>query len=166
MKKLLAVLTLAAIAAAPASPVTTLAGRYFFTLPDPGTKKPLDNILEIVPVDAGHAYVRFSLAFPNGFSCGLWGVARADGDQLVYRAAKPDPDSGARCTLTIKAEGKDLTFSDGDDSSCHSYCGMNGEMSGDFALSSRRPITYLPRLKGSREYRDALAELARQPKGY
>jgi len=153
------IVLLSAGAAAP-SPVTELAGRYsshfgngFVT----GEKYESDDVLEIVPVDATHAYIRFDLQFYNGHSCALTGVAHAAGDTLVYR--EPPPDSGERrCTLTIARKGAKLGWDDGDDS-CRAYCGARGGFNeGSLPWSSKRAITYMARLKGSNEYKSALDE--------
>ena len=150
---------LSAGAAAP-SPVTELAGRYsshfkngFVT----GEKYESDDILEIVPVDATHAYFRFDLQFYNGHSCSLQGIAHAVGNTLAYREAPTGVDE-KRCTLTIARKGAKLGWDDGDDT-CRAYCGARGSFSeGSLPWSSKRPITYMARLKGSSEYKSALAE--------
>jgi len=153
------IVLLSAGAAAP-SPVTELAGRYsshfkngFVT----GEKYESDDILEIVPVDATHAYFRFDLQFYNGHSCALQGIAHAVGNTLAYREA-PTGAGEKRCTLTIARKGARLGWDDGDDS-CRAYCGARGSFNeGSLPWSSKRPITYMARLKGSSEYKSALDE--------
>ena len=50
-----------------------------------------------------------------------------------------------------------------EDGSCQAYCGARGSLSEDsFPLSSRRAIRYLPRLKASSEFKEALDEDARR----
>lgn len=149
---------LALIAAAPTPPLATLAGRYSDGYPDPFTHRRLDSVAEIVPVDAMHGYVRFDLQFPNGFSCGLSGMARVEGAALVYREPRPDPASGRQCRLTIRHDQYGLSYDDGD-ASCKHLCGMNAEFNGSLPWRSRRPIGYLARLRRSAEYRAALADL-------
>lgn len=153
-------LGLAAIAAAPASPVSSLAGRYskhFQNGMVDGSKFWSDDVVEIVPVDATHAYFRAELAFYNGHSCGISGIAKAVRDELVYREKQPAYDGGPTCRLTITSKGKSLLLDDGD-GSCQAYCGARGTLSGfDFIpLSSKRPISYMARLKGSSQYRAAI----------
>ena len=138
-----------------------LAGRYshhFLNGAVDGSSYFSDDVAEIVPVDASHAYVRFALNFYNGHECALAGVAAAQGDRLVYTAPADTSYPGApRCTLTIRHAGGKLAWDDG--GSCKSYCGARGSFGdGDLPWASRRPITYLPRLRASREYRDALTE--------
>ena len=162
MKKLVLVLTLAAIAAAPASPVTALAGRYSKHFQNgfvDGSKYWADDVVEIVPVDATHAYFRAELSFYNGHECSLTGVAKAVGNKLVYREKEVTAFGGVDkpCTLSISASGKDLLLDDGD-GTCKANCGARGTFS-DFRfipLSSKRPITYMAKLKGSDEYKGAV----------
>ena len=161
MRKAIILLGLMAIAAAPASPVTSLAGRYskhFQNGMVDGSKFWSDDVVEIVPIDATHAYFRADLAFYNGHSCGITGVAKAVGSKLVYSEKQPMYDGGPTCRLTISAKGKALLLDDGD-SSCQGYCGARGSLSNyDFIpFSSKRPISYMPRLKGSSQYKDAIA---------
>lgn len=141
------------------SPVTALAGRYSWHFQNAlvsGEAYASDDVVEIVPVDATHAYVRFALNFYNGHTCSLAGVATAEGSQLIYREPA-DRAYDDRCTLTIHRDGGHLRWDDG--GSCKSYCGARGSfLNGDLAWSSRRPIRYLARLKASSEYRDALTE--------
>ena len=165
MKKLILLAALATAAAAPTSPVTALAGRYSNYFPDPFTGKPVDSVVEIVPLDNGHAYINFDIEFANGFSCGVKGLATARGDALVYRAPAVDPDTGKRCMLTIRRDGNDLAFSDGD-GSCKYRCGMNGDLT-DGALDwrSRRPISYMAKLKKSSAYLAAVAQWRSETRG-
>ena len=162
MKKAIVILTLAVIAAAPVSPVTSLAGRYskhFQNGMVDGSKFWSDDVVEIVPVDAGHAFFRSELAFFNGHSCSIAGVAKAVGGKLVYSEKQPSYDGGPTCRLTITNKGKSLLLDDGD-GSCQSYCGARGSLSGFdlIPLSSKRPISYMARLKGSNEYKQAIAD--------
>lgn len=150
------------VAAGPTSvdPVKALAGRYSQHFQNglvDGTSYWSDDVVEIVPVDARHAYVRVATEFYNGHSCSLAGVAKAEGDALVYREPKGGVTDGA-CTLTLRRAGAKLSFSDGD-GGCKSYCGARGGMTGaDLPWKSRRAITYVARLKASQTYREALRE--------
>lgn len=122
-----------------------------------GSKYDSDDVVEIVPVDATHAYFRADLQFYNGHSCGIYGIAKAIGGKLVYAEKQPMYDGGAVCRLTITTRGKSLLLDDGE-GSCQAYCGARGSLSGfDFIpLSSKRPIGYMARLKGSSQYKDAI----------
>ncbi|TCP34903.1 hypothetical protein [Sphingomonas sp. BK235] len=148
------------VAAAAYDPVTALAGRYsqhFRNGLMDGTSYWSDDVVEVVPVDPTHAYLRIETNFFNGQSCSLAGVAVSERDALVYR----EPDhfhDGKRCVLTMRREGGRLRFDDGENS-CTQHCGVRGSLSrGELPWKSRRPITYLARLRSSEEYRDALAE--------
>lgn len=156
-----AALALAAIAAAPASPVNTLAGRYSKHFQNgfvDGSKYWSDDVVEIVPVDATHAYFRAELSFYNGHECSLTGVAKSVGNKLVYKE-KVSEYGDKPCNLTISASGKDLLLDDGE-GTCKAYCGARGTFSNFrfIPLASKRAITYMPKLKGSEEYRGAIAD--------
>ncbi len=160
MSKLVLVVALAAVAAAPASPVTALAGRYskhFQNGMVDGSKYWSDDVVEIVPVDATHAYFRADLQFFNGHECNISGIAKAGTGRLVYTEAKPSYDGGPTCKMTISIQGKSLLLDDGE-GTCQAYCGARGSLSGfDFIpAASKRPITYMDRLKGSTEYKSAI----------
>lgn len=162
MRKAIILLGLAAIAAAPASPVSSLAGRYSKHFQNglvDGSKYWSDDVVEIVPVDATHAYFRADLAFYNGHSCAISGIAKTLGSTLVYREKQPAYDGGPTCRLTISTKGTSLLLDDGD-GGCQSYCGARGSLSKfDFIpLSSKRPISYMARLKGSSQYTSAIAD--------
>lgn len=161
MRKAVLVLALLGVAAAPASPVIALAGRYSKHFQNgfvDGSKYWSDDVVEIVPIDATHAYFRAELDFYNGHQCSLNGVARASGTKLVYREKDVTAYGGDKpCTLTISASGKDLLLDD-DGGSCKANCGARGTFS-EFRfipLSSKRPITYLAKLKASDEYKGAV----------
>ncbi|MBX9859951.1 MAG: hypothetical protein K2Y20_10225 [Sphingomonas sp.] len=162
MRRIAAFAPLALLAAAgPVDPATLLAGRYYEQFPDAlvsGEKYTGENVVEIVPVAPRAAYVRFNLDFFNGHKCGIYGIATAQGDALVYREAS-EPSSGERrCTLSIKQQGTKLAWDD-DGGTCAAYCGARGSLSkGSLAYASKRTIRYLPRLKASPQYRDALTE--------
>jgi hypothetical protein len=160
VRKAIILLGLTAIAAAPASPVTTLAGRYSKHFQNgfvDGSKYWSDDVVEIVPVDTNHAYFRADLQFYNGHSCGISGIAKAVGNTLVYTEKQPSYDGGPVCRLAISTKGKSLLLDDRS-GSCQSYCGARGSLNGfDFIpLSSKRPISYMARLKGSSEYKGAI----------
>lgn len=148
-----------AVAAGPSSPVSQLAGRYSRSFQNglvTGERYTSEDIVEIVPVDASHAYVRMELAFFNGHSCSLAGIARAEGSALVFHEPKADAVGDEHCVLTLKRDGAKLRWNDGD-GSCRSHCGARGSLiDGSLPWASQRAITYLPRLRGSSEYRGAL----------
>lgn len=160
MRKAIILLGLTVIAAAPSSPVKALAGRYSSHFQNglvDGSKYWSDDVVEIVPVDATHAYFRAELQFYNGHSCSIAGIAKTVGSRLVYREKEPSYDGGPICRLTITTKGKSLLLDDGD-GSCQSYCGARGSLSGfdSIPLSSKRSISYMARLKGSSQYKGAI----------
>jgi hypothetical protein len=115
-----------------------------------------DDVLEIVPLDARRAYFRAELQFYNGHQCSIFGIAHAEDDGLVYREPETNTDGG-HCVLHIRETAGGVRLED--DQSCHDHCGARGTLNGiDFDRKSRRPITYMDRLKGSSEFRDGLAE--------
>ena len=116
-----------------------------------------DDVVEIVPVGERAAYIRVSLQFYNGHSCDIWGVGRAEGARLVYRDPNPPPlPTLPHCTLSLSHHGPDLLIEDAENT-CKSYCGMRGSlMHQTLPLTSRRPITYMRRLRDSRNYREAM----------
>lgn len=143
-------------------PVHSLAGRYSWHFRNgdiAGNSYWSDDVVEIVPVDARHAFVRFNLQFFNGHECGLSGIAEAQGNSLLYRDLPGDREGiRGQCTLPISRRGNKLTWNDAD-GGCQMYCGARGSFgNGSIAWSSKRPITYMARLKASKEDRDALTE--------
>ena len=148
----LAAAALGAVAAAgPASPVIGLAGHYVDRSTDPLAGTPLVSTLDILPLDREHAYVDAALFFPNGFNCGLSAVMQAERDRLSY--VEP---GGERCRVTIRHVGRNVVISDGEGDDCRSHCGMNAEMEGEFAATSRRAIADPAQLRRSADYRSAI----------
>ena len=162
MRRAVALMAVACLgAAAPSSsPVDRLAGRYsqhFLNGMMDGSRYWADNIVEIVPVDARHAYVRIQLEFANGHQCALSGVATAEDKALVYHEPADGVASG-HCRLNIAHDGSTLLLDD-EGGSCSIYCGARGTLSGvPLPWKSRARITYLPRLKASHEYTDAISK--------
>ncbi|MEO5867044.1 MAG: hypothetical protein ABIS14_01975 [Sphingomonas sp.] len=152
-----------ALAAGPTTPdpVRELAGRYSHHFRNgmvTGEKFWSDDVAEVVPVDATHAYVRFELKFYNGHSCSVAGVAAAAGNELVYRDLGNISGDGTRCVLHVARKGDRFAWHD-EDSSCQGYCGARGGFGGDsMAWSTKRPIPYLAKLKASQTYHDAIQE--------
>lgn len=160
MPELLRKINRAATLAATPGPVQSLAGRYsshFLNGLVDGTTYWSDDVVEIVPVSDDAAYVRVSLQFYNGHSCGIWGVAEAQGNRLVYHDPTQPIIKGERaCVLSVSRQGANLLIDD-DGDTCKGYCGMRGSLMNDtLPFKSRRPITYMARLKASSEYNDAI----------
>jgi hypothetical protein len=154
-------------AATQASLVDRLAGRYNHHFTNGtvfGESYPSDDVLEIVRLDRRRAYFRARVNFFNGHSCAIRGVAHLEGNALVYRGTDAPFSAGSRCVMRFRPVGGGLDLDDGG-GSCQQTCGARGTYMGngpEFAMSSRRPIAYLARLRASREYRDAIAEDARR----
>lgn len=151
------------LAAGPSAsdPVRALAGRYSWHFRNglvDGSSYWSDDVLEVVPVDATHAYIRAATQFYNGHSCSLAGVGAAEGDAIVYRDPAPADAYYPRCVLTVRHAGDKLSFDDSD-GGCKKYCGARGGFhNASLPWASKRPIRYMPRLKGSAEYRAAITE--------
>ena len=81
--------------------------------------------------------------------------------ELAFHDPEAQTPGTPPCTLKLHVVKGELQFDDGE-GSCKSYCGARGSWGGeDFKLSARRPIRYLPRLKASHEYKEALAAHAK-----
>jgi hypothetical protein len=119
-----------------------------------------ENIVEIVPFDDSHIYVRVSLEFGNGHLCGIWGIAEYENNSFVYREPEKLKQGDSSCTLKIFANKKDLILTDIDSANenptCEMHCGARGSLTNyTIARSSKRTIRYLDRLKASRQYLEA-----------
>ena len=125
-----------------------------------GGKYQSEDALEIVKVRPDQAYIRAHLAFYNGHQCSVYGIAKVEGDALIYRTRRYND---RMCVLILRRDANRLVFGD-KDSACHDeFCGMRGMFDGQgFPLSSRRPIRYMKRLLKSREYAEATAELSKE----
>lgn len=119
-----------------------------------------EDIVEIVPFDDSHIYVRAFLEFGNGHLCGIWGIAEYENDAFVYHEPEKLGDGGLSCTLKVSATEKYLVLTDSvitnNPSSCRLHCGMRGSLNYNIEKSSKRRIRYLERLKSSRQYLEAV----------
>jgi hypothetical protein len=155
-----------AAAVAVASLPQTLAGVYkhrFANGDVAGDKYTSENILEIVPVAADAAYFRLHTEFFNGHECGISGVARQEGQSLVY--AGPNDYQGKPCRLTLASGAKGIRIFEDENGACRNQtCGARGGYGygaggdPDFTFAQRRTIRYMPRLLASAEYKAAVAE--------
>ena len=159
-----------AIAAAPACAtdvaIDQLSGVYKKSFKNgniAGDKYDSENILEIVKVSPTTAYVRTHLEFFNGHVCNMWGVAKAEGDALVYRG--PANAEGKTCVLSVKAANGKITLGDPDSACTVSTCGARGMYDGmTFDLKARRAIRYMDVLLKSYQYKDAIDESEGKPR--
>lgn len=151
---------LGSLACAAGVNVDAIAGVYksqFKNATVAGEKYESEDILEIVKVSPTSAYVRAHYEFFNGHQCNINGVAKAEGDALVYRG---DTDSqGRQCVLSVKVSGGKITLDDKDGVCGRETCGARGMYNGkSFAFSKKRAIRYMDKLKKSDEYLDAVDE--------
>ena len=165
----------AAMATAPATPaqqaMERIAGvykhRFTSGLIVPGSEETesyqAENIIEIVPHDREHVYVRAHLEFFNGHSCGIYGMARFEDGMFVYRDPEPPTAGDPPCVLKVGEEKGKLTLTDrpvaDGGRTCAAYCGARGSLDYEIGMDRRRPIRYLERLKASRQYTEAAAAL-------
>ncbi|MFT8809392.1 hypothetical protein [Gluconobacter sp.] len=151
--------------AARADDIAMIGGRYnvhFKNSDIYGDQTYSDDVAEIVPLSPHDAYIRISLWFFNGHKCDISGIAQWDGASLVYKPALQRTPSKS-CVLAIRKLGGRLRLDD--DETCKAYyCSMRGSFNSmTFPMSSRRPITYLPRLHASREYHAAITQWGHKP---
>ncbi len=161
----LAVAATAAIAASGVTRIDDLAGVYKYAYPNAladGEKSTSEHILEIVKLSRTEAYIRSHMEFYNGHVCGVWGVARLEGDALVYRPHHNNTDTA--CALILRKQGNRIVFGDADNACKYDFCGEHGYLNGvGYPMSSRRPIRYMKRLQASRQYGEAIAERDAKP---
>lgn len=160
-KLIVLVLALLGIAMARPSPISELAGRYSRSFDGElanGAIYKGEQVVEVVPVDRTHAYVRAELDFANAHHCGIFGVASVVGEKLVYleRVGQPGEEP---CRLSVSRAGTSLLLDDGG-ATCQAYCGAGGSLSNFQYLpfSLKRPIRNLAKLKQTDEYRAAIEE--------
>jgi len=172
LARVMLVLGVAAIAAAitPARAgepdIDKLAGVYKKTFKNAlvsGEKYQSENILEIVKVSPKAAYIRTHLEFSNGHLCDIWGLAKLEGDALVYRGKTNSQDK--QCVLSVKAADGKVAFEDKEGACALSTCGARGMYNGiSFELNRRRTIRYMKTLLNSDQYKESINEFEGRPK--
>lgn len=122
-----------------------------------------EDVIEIVPFDANHMYVRADLEFYNGHQCQISGMARFENGKFVYRDPEQPLPGHAPCVLRVGIDKDKLALTDRDgpqgESSCWTHCGARGSLSYDIGMDKRRTIRYMDRLKASRQYLQAIDEM-------
>jgi len=122
-----------------------------------------EDVIEIVPYDADHVYVNVHLDFYNGHQCGIAGMAKYERGEFVYRGHELEPEGFPQCVLRVGVDNGKLRLTDriGEEGvrTCGGYCGVRGSLTYDIGMDKRRSIRYMPRLKASREYRQAIEEM-------
>lgn len=122
-----------------------------------------EDIVEVVPYDDDHLYLRAHLEFPNGHTCDIAGMAGyAHGAFVYYDPSPPQPGERA-CALRLHVTDKKLVLTDREtpdaEATCRAYCGARGDLDYEIGREARQPIRYGERLKKSREYRKAVQDL-------
>lgn len=121
------------------------------------------DIVEVMPYDNQHIYLRAKLHFYNGHICALYGIAEYEDGRFVYRAPKSELSDESVCTLTLSKTAKGLHLTDRITSEggaiCRSYCGQRGSLSDlTLPMASKRPISDQTRIRKSREFQSAVRE--------
>jgi hypothetical protein len=146
--------------------IDVLAGVYKKTFQNgniDGGKYQSEDILEIVKISPTTAYVRTHLEFFNGHVCNIWGVAKVEGDGLVYH--RETNSQGKPCLLSMKVQAGKVTLDDKDGACAIGTCGNRGMYNGTaFELKKRRVIRYMDVLVNSDQYKDAVDEHDGKPK--
>lgn len=128
-----------------------------------------EDILELVPLSPRTAYFRIHTEFFNGHECNLSGVADLMADALTYFGPANADAQGHPCTLKFRATEAGLTMEDVTGACQLSSCGARGSYGDgtevEWRFTMRRPIRYMPRLKASHEFADAMKEHAAHPVG-
>lgn len=120
-----------------------------------------EDVVEVVRHDDEHIYVHAALTFDNGHHCGFHGIAGYENGVFVYHDPNPNLSDKQACMVTIAARGKTLTLTDRatpqGPSTCKTLCGARGSL-GDYAIaaSKKSKISYLPKLKATKQYRQAV----------
>jgi hypothetical protein len=125
-----------------------------------------EDIVEIVPYDETHIYVRAELQFYNGHSCSIAGIAGHENGSFVFHDPEKAFDGGPSCTLKLTPSSDAITITDrlsaDGAATCSYYCGARGSLSQvSLPMKTRRPIRYMKRLIASREYQKAIEDLKR-----
>lgn len=135
-----------------------MAGRYYerVRIFDGNENAFVGNVAEIVPVGPRAAYLRVRLVFNYDHICELWGVAAFESGALIFDDPESSTHGMPHCRMTLRHVGDALLLTD-PQQSCDANCGAAVTFNGArLPWKSRRPITYLRRLKASEQYRQSL----------
>lgn len=127
----------------------------------PDEKYEAENVVEVVRHDDDHVYLGASVTLDGGRRCSFHGVATYENGAFIYRDPNPDLSDKQSCMVTLSVKGDSLLLTDRatpkGPSTCKTVCGKRGSL-GDYAFSagSKAKITYLPKLKASKEYKQAV----------
>lgn len=120
-----------------------------------------EDVVEVVRQDDEHIYMGASLTLSNGRHCKFHGIAGYENGVFIFRDPNPDLSDKQSCMVTMSVKGDALRLTDRvtpkGPSTCKTVCGARGSL-GDYAIatSKKSKITYLPKLKASKEYKQAL----------
>ncbi|MGZ4970683.1 MAG: hypothetical protein ACXV8O_19655 [Methylobacter sp.] len=128
-----------------------------------GEKYTSEDIVEIVRYSGDEIYFRVELEFSNGHSCSKWGIAKYNNNTFTYKSSEKPIIGTESCSLKISTDKKNLIItdrqSDNSNSTCQQYCGARGSLSNyKISLSKKREIKYLPIIKKSDQYIEAIDE--------
>lgn len=122
-----------------------------------------EDVIEIVPHDDDHLYLRAHLEFANGHTCDIAGMAGYEHGAFVYHDPTPPMKGERACALRLHVTDKKLVLTDREspdaEATCRAYCGARGDLDYEIGRGERREIRYGERLKKSKEYRKALEDL-------
>ncbi len=122
-----------------------------------------ENIVEVVPYDDKHVYLRAHLDFFNGHTCDIAGMAGFEHGAFVYHDPEPPLPKERPCVLRLHVTDKRLMLTDREspdaEATCRAYCGARGSWDYEIDRDQRRQIGYMARLKRSKEYRKAIDDL-------
>ena len=122
-----------------------------------------ENVIEIVPYDDTHVYLRAHLDFYNGHTCDIAGMAGYEHGAFVYHDPTPPQPRERACALRLHVTDKKLVLTDREtpdaEATCRAYCGARGDLDYEIGRDARREIGYVEKLKKSREYRKAVQDL-------
>ncbi|MBB6250835.1 hypothetical protein [Nitrospirillum iridis] len=116
-----------------------------------------DDVFELVAVADAAAYLRMSLPSSHGRSCAIAGIAEY---KKIGSFVFQDPDHRNQCLLTVSLVGDEVGFSD-PNGNCQKFCDAGGSLTEEtFTLKQKKKIRYLPALRKSTEYQQAMQDYA------
>jgi hypothetical protein len=122
-----------------------------------------EDVVELLPYDDRHLYLRAHLEFANGHTCHIAGMAGYEHGAFIYRDPTPPQPGERACALRLHVIDKTLVLTDREtpdaEATCRAYCGARGDLDYEIGREERREIRYGDQLKKSKEYRQAVREL-------
>lgn len=122
-----------------------------------------EDIVEVLPYDDKHLYLRAHLEFANGHTCDIAGMAGYEHGAFVYHDPTPPQPRERACALRLHVTDKKLVLTDREtpdaEATCRAYCGARGDLDYEIGRDARSEIRYVERLKKSKAYRQAVQDL-------